>query len=336
MSQVRWPVPAHTSAGRARVSRVVGGLAGSDALTPPSLERTRAIGGSPTVNPTVAVSAISRSREQGTPTLSPQALPSGLARVRALGDLTATGLMTVATTGLTRTRALGALATSPQLLPASLTRTRALGDIAFTSLVVIPKTIRAVAAHNPPQRRLVSRAFVGFTPSAAGASPESLTRSRALGTPSLFPSPASITRTRALGDPSISVPGSARPSGLTSVGPGIPLLLGSAQRQRAVGAAQVAAPLPASLIRTRLTFAPRVDPKLVLTGLEQTRSIGSTATIGGAAAVGLERSRAIGSNTVSPTISPNGLVQTRVLSATNVGEPGATSNQILLLLRGVG
>lgn len=336
MSQIRWPVPSHTPRSQSRVTQIVGALEGSDDLTPSSIERSRAIGGSPSVNPSIAASAISRERAQGTPTVSSQTLPAALERLRAQGTITVTGTMTVTATGLSRTRALGALATSPQLLPASLERTRALGDLSFTELVVIPKTIRAIVAHTPKQRRRVSHTVGALEPSAAAASPASLERTRELGTLSLFPSPASITRTRALGTISVSIPGSLRPSGLTSDGPGIPLLLGSAQRQRTLGAAQVAAPLPASLVRTRVTFAPRIDPKLVLTGIEQTRAIGSTATIGGATAVGLERSRALGSNTLNPSIVPNGLVQTRVLSATNIGEPGATSNQILLLLRGVG
>lgn len=335
MTQIRWGVPTYSQRPRTPVTQVFAPLTGDDSPKPTGLERVREIGGSPTVHPSVVPTGIARTRAQGTPALSPQVLPTGQARSRAVGDITVTGTLALAPASITRTRALGAVTVSPQLLPASLTRTRALGEnLSFAAIVVIPTAIR-VKAHHPKQPRRVTYIVGGFEPADTNVSPASLERTRALGVTSLSPRPASITRTRALGTACIGVPGTISVSGLTSVPTGMPLLLGSSNRTRALGDAQVAAPLPASLVRTRVTFGPRVDSKLNIAAIVRTRALGTTSSIAGGAPTALEHPRALGTHTLNPSLLPASLVQVRFIGNSFIGEPGDSAG-LELLLRGVG
>ena len=335
MTQIRWPVPSHSPRQPTRGTIVIQALTPDVTPRPESLARSRAIGGNPVVNPSVVTAAITRSRAQGSPTVSPTLTTSAVTRTRAISDITVTGTLTLQTGAISRERALGAVTANPQLLPASITRTRAQGDLSFASVITIPTAIR-VKAHTPKPPKRVSYIVYGLEPADTGVSVTALERTRALGVTSLSPRPASITRTRALGAASIPTAGTITVGGLTSVSPGIPLLLGSSHRTRTVGATQLAAPLPASLVRTRVSFAPRVDPKINTAALVRTRALGTTASIAGGAPAALEHSRALGTHTLNPSTLPASLIQVRFIGNSFVGDPDDFSTTGLLLLRGVG
>lgn len=263
-------------------------------------------------------------------------IPS-IERTRALG---ATSILVgnVEPASLVQSRSFGLHRVSPTLSPASLVQTRAQGDVTGFVFIRVAQMLKAVQAISQPPRVRVSRLLHGAFPAAGTLTPTGIDHGRALGQVAVAVAPVGIIHTRALGATSIGTAGTVRPSGLTSVGPGIPLLLGSPDRERALGSPHAAAPAPGSLVRTRVLYVPRVDSKLLLTGFQHSRTIGDPSLSVGPASqpAGLVHARALGTHTINPQIRPESLVHIRFFSGATLTGPGTSQGVYNRMLTRVG
>jgi hypothetical protein len=143
-------------------------------------------------------------------------------------------------------------------------------------------------------------------------------------------SPAGLTRTRAIGSPTLS-PGSApgalvrtRAQGALQVNP--TLGAGAQTHTRALGApavSLVSVVSPGSMQQTRALGGPTVSPTIAATAQTHTRAIGSPVVSPGLAPGGQLHARALGGLATNPTVAPGGQATVRALGVPTVDIGGA-------------
>lgn len=343
-------------------TRAQGSPTVSAKVQPAGLSHTRTLG-SPTVSPQAKPAGLAHTRAQGAPAVSPQLLPSGQTHTRALGDPTVGFILPIPdVTAAGRTRGvlqatvptptapepgvpqvitgLDTPAASTTLSPSGLGHTRALGDptVSTTGVAPIPDVIaaggtkgviRAVRPIPVVESVPIGPQVLAYGPAITGVAPAGLTRTRALGAPTVSPQtkPTGLAHTRALGSTTVARQAVRQLGNLTVTAAWVPRPVGL-QHGRTVGAPVAhgrATLTPEALTRARQQGTPTLSGRTTPAGLTRTRALGQPSVNARTLApASLTRTRTFSANTITIAWIPRPVSLTH---ARNVGTPVTNGRQ---------